>query len=124
MIRVFLWAVALTLVGLFAILSVMPAKAQDVASFDGTGCQLVPVTGQAYVAEVHCQNVETTGNAHSEGIMQAGGIVVGLTVDHGPGDVPDVFSFTPPDGYFADPPFLVLDEKTRGVVVVREWVGS
>lgn len=56
----------------------IPASAQDVADFGGTGCVLRPVTSQDHVAEIICRNVETTGNAWSEGAMSAGGLTVGL----------------------------------------------
>lgn len=100
-----------------------PASAQSVADFGGTGCRLIPVEGQSQVADVICHNAVTSGEAWSEGAMVAGGLVVGLTISHGPGDVPDIFTIIPPEGYVADPPVMVLDEHARGVAVIREWVG-
>jgi hypothetical protein len=100
-----------------------PAFADPVADFGGTGCTLHPVAGQAHVAEVHCRNVETSGPAYDEGAMDAGGLVVGLTVWHGPGDIPDRFDLTAPDGHVVIPDVLLLDEHTRGVALVYPWVG-
>lgn len=106
-----------------AICLAMPAHAQDTASFGGTGCVLVPVTGEAWVAEVNCLNVETTGNAWNEGAMTANGLTVGLTISHGPGDVPDVFTLIPPVGYVVHPEVMTLDELSTGQAVVLPYVG-
>jgi hypothetical protein len=100
-----------------------PAFAGPVADFGGTGCQIVLVSGQAHVAEVHCHNVETRGSAYDEGAIDTGGLVVGLTIWHGPGDVPDRFTLTAPDGHVVQPDVLVLDEDTRGAALVYPWVG-
>ena len=101
----------------------LPAHAQDAADWGGTGCRLVPVDGAAYVAEVQCRNVQTSGAAFTEGVMLAGDLVVHLSVLHGPGEVPDLFTITPPEGYVADPPMLSLQEHSRGVVLIWPWVG-
>ena len=106
-----------------ACLAAAPAFADPVADFGGTGCTLTPVAGQAHVAEVVCRNVETTGPAIDEGAMDAGGVVVLLTVWHGPGDVPDRFDLVAPDGYIVIPEVLILDEFTTGAALVYPWVG-
>ncbi len=108
---------------LASLILTLPAHAQDVASFNGTGCVLVPVHGAEQVAEINCLNVETTGNAWSEGAMTAGGLTVGLTVSHGPGAVQDVFTFSAPEGYVVVPPVLSLDEFTSGSAVVVPFLG-
>lgn len=56
----------------------LPASAQSVADFGGTGCRLIPVEGQSQVADVICHNAVTSGEAWSEGAMVAGSLVVGL----------------------------------------------
>lgn len=104
-------------------LAVFPARAQDVAEWGGTGCQLVPVSGEAYIAEARCHNAVTSGQSLTEGVMQIGDMVVHLAVRHGPGDVPDLFTVTPPVGYVAYPGVLSLDEKARGMVLIYPWVG-
>ena len=101
----------------------LPAAAQDAAMWHGTGCVLVPVEGEAWVAEARCVNVLTYDQPWTEGDMTAGGITVHLSVLHGPDDVPDTFTLTPPEGFVAVPPVLVLDEDTRGVVRVMPWLG-
>ena len=106
-----------------ALICALPTHAQDVAAWDGTGCVLIPVDGAAHVAEINCLNVETTGDAFTEGNMTAGGLTVGLAVSHGPGAVQDVFTFAAPDGYVVVPPVLSLDEFTSGSAVVVVWLG-
>ncbi len=88
----------------------------DTADFGGTGCQLVPVAGQAHVAEMRCHNVHTSGQSRDEATVDAGGITVVLRVFHGPGDSPD--------GYFAEPPVLTLNEWQSGVIRILPFVGA
>lgn len=101
-----------------------PAFAGNTADFQGTGCTLVPVSGQAHVAELHCSNTHTSGAAFTEGAMTADGLTVNVAILHGPGDIPDQFSFAPMPGFYADPPSMMLDEHTSGVVLIFEYVGS
>lgn len=101
-----------------------PAFAGDTISAGGTGCQIVPVTDQERVALVTCRNVETTGAAFNEGIIEAGGVAVHVSILHRPGDEPDSFTITPLDpGLVADPGTISLDEYTTGQVMVMQWVG-
>lgn len=99
------------------------ASAQDTAQWMGTGCQLVAVTAQDHIAEVRCVNVETIGNALTEGVMAVPGLFVGLTVLHGPGDVPGRFTITPEPGFISVPPVLVINEDARATAVILEWSG-
>ncbi len=112
------------LIGAALLAGVNQAFGGDTANFGGTGCTLVPVSGQTHVAEVICKNVHTSGAAISEGTMDAGGIGVVLRVYHGPGDQPDNFIALPPDGYFADPPVLSLNEWDGGVILIYPFVGA
>lgn len=105
------------------IAAAFPAHAQDAATWGGTGCHLVPVTDAAYVAEVRCRNVVTSGESFTEGVMISGALMVHLAVMHGEGSIPDVFTITPPDGYVAEPHILSLNENARGVVFIYPWVG-
>jgi hypothetical protein len=106
-------------------LCAFPAHAGDTASFGGTGCQLVPVKGAAHVAEARCRNIETGGYEAEVGAeLTAGGLTVHLHVYQGPGKVPDSFTIIPPDGYFADPGTLILDEFTDGTVLIYPFIGS
>jgi hypothetical protein len=96
----------------------------DTASFGGTGGTLVPVSGEAHVAEVRCRNVNTSGPYTDSGVMDAGDLTAHVTIVHGPGDKPDTFTITPQPGFVADPQVLVLDEWTDGTVRIYQFVGS
>lgn len=96
----------------------------DTADFGGTGCTLIPVSGQGHVAEVRCKNVHTSGPSRDAGEMEVAGLTVGLQVFHGPGDDPDDFIALAPDGYFAEPPVLTLNEWASGVILILPFVGS
>jgi hypothetical protein len=100
-----------------------PAMADATLSWGGTGCTLALVTGAAHVAEVTCVNVQTSGASYTQGEMTINGLGVGLTVLHGPGDIPDKFTISPPEGYIAVPNVLVLDEDTSGVVLIYQFLG-
>lgn len=106
-----------------ALIVALPAHAQDTAMWNGTGCTLIPVDGQAHVAELRCHNALTGGVPLTEGAMIAGGLIVGLSIDHQSGDIPDTFMFAAPDGYAVVPPALVLNEHADGVAVVMPWTG-
>lgn len=101
------------------------AWAQDSADWGGTGCQLVPVEGQAHVFEARCRNIETGGYSFLVAAdLTAGGITVRLILEQEPGKIPDAFTIVPPDGYFADPSPMILDEFTRGTIRIYEWAGA
>jgi hypothetical protein len=100
------------------------AMGGDTADFGGTGCTVALVEGQTHVAEVRCHNVHTTGQSRDEGEIEAGDFTVELRVFHGPGDVPDNFIAMPPDGYYAEPSVLSLNEWTSGVILILPFAGS
>lgn len=107
-----------------ATLIAFPASAQDSAFWGATGCQLVPVEGEAWVAELQCQNFLTNMTpADVSAVLLIDGLTVHLALAQTFGRTPDSFSVTVPDGFFADPPVLVLDEEARGVVKVMEYLG-
>ncbi len=119
--RAFLYgAVIFGLIGLAA----GAAFGGDTANWGGTGCRLIPVTGQAYVAEVQCHNVHTMGAAFDDGVMEAGGLRVILSVAHGPGDEPDTFVITPGGGFYADPAVMVIPEWDGATAFIFEFVGA
>ena len=112
--RIILASLALTL----------PAAAQDSAWWETTGCQLVPVHGEAWVAEVICRNELTSMTSPDvSAALAIDGLTVQLAVAQTLGRTPDSFMVTPPDGFVAEPSVLVLDEGTVGVVVIREYLG-
>lgn len=107
-----------------AALIAFPAAAQDAAFWDATGCVLVPVEGEAWIAELQCQNFLTNMTpADVSADLHIDGLAVRLDLAQTFGREPDVFTVTPPDGFVALPPVLVLDEETRGVVRVMEYLG-
>ena len=91
----------------------IPASAQDRAFWDATGCVLVPVTGEAWVAELRCRNELTAMvNPDVAADLRIDGLTVHLFLEQTVGKTPDSFTVTVPDGFVADPPVLVLDEAT------------
>lgn len=107
-----------------AALIALPASAQDSAFWQATGCTLVPVTGEAWVAELQCQNFLTNMTpADVSADLHIDGLTVRLDLAQTYGRTPDSFTVTVPDGYVALPPVLVLDEETRGVVLIQPWLG-
>lgn len=102
----------------------IPAAAQDSAWWQATGCQLVPVTGEAWVAELRCANFLTNMTpADVSADLHIDGLTVHLALAQTFGRTPDTFVVTVPDGFFADPPVLVLDEEARGVIRIAPWLG-
>ena len=102
----------------------LPAAAQDSAFWQSTGCLLVPVEGQAWVAELRCANFLTNMTpADVTADLQIDGLAVHLALSQTFGRTPDSFAVTVPDGFVAIPPVLVLDEEARGVVLIQEWFG-
>lgn len=102
----------------------LPASAQDSAWWQSTGCQLVPVTGEAWVAEVRCANFLTNMTpADVSADLHIDGLTVHLALAQTYGRTPDTFSVAVPDGFVAVPPVLVLDEETAGVVLIQPWLG-
>jgi len=107
-----------------ALFLALPTSAQDSANWGGTGCQIVPIQGEAWVAEVRCRNELTSmTNPDVAADLRAGDLTVGLFVEQTLGRTPDSFAVFPPDGFVADPPVLVLDEGARGVVKVLPFLG-
>jgi hypothetical protein len=107
-----------------AALLASPAGAQDSAFWQTTGCLLVPVDGEAWVAELRCQKFLTNMTpADVSAELQIDGLTVQLSVAQTFGRTPDSFTVTPPDGFVAMPPVLVLDEETHGVVQIIPWLG-
>lgn len=109
---------------LLTLLLALPAAAQDSAFWGATGCTLVPVTGEAWVAELQCQNFLTNMTpADVTADLRIDGLVVHLALAQTFGRTPDTFVVTVPEGFFADPPVLVLDEEARGVIRISPYLG-
>lgn len=107
-----------------ALILAIPAHADDSAFWSDTGCVLVPVTGEAWVAQLECQNFLTNMTpADVAADLHIDGLTVRLDLAQTFGRTPDSFTVTVPEGFVALPPVLVLDEETRGVVRVMEYLG-
>lgn len=107
-----------------ALILAFPAHAQDSAFWSDTGCVLVSVTGEAWVAELRCSNFLTNMTpADVSADLHIDGLTVHLALAQTFGRTPDTFVATVPEGFFADPPVLVLDEEARGVIRVMEYLG-
>jgi hypothetical protein len=96
----------------------------DRAEWDGTACQLVAVTGQAHVAEVHCRNQISTAVMRVWADLSIDGLTVQVVIAHVQGEEPDVFTVTPQDGYIADPQTLTLPEWSDGVFRIYPFAGA
>lgn len=100
-----------------------PALASSTADWDGTGCTLRSIEGQAHVAQLDCENRLTGGQPITRAELTADGLTVGLTVFHGPGDIPDRFIVVVPDGFFAVPSEVDIPENAGDTVLIYEWTG-
>lgn len=76
----------------------------------------LPVMGGA---DIHLGNRLASGPSHIECVMDIGGVMVGVSWDSAPGNVPDTITIIPPAGYYADQPVVVLPEGADIVVAVR-----
>lgn len=105
------------------------AAADPTANFSGTGCTLVPVTGQAHIAEIHCKNrINALTLGPAIGRIDVDGLGIGLTIHQTPekayGQEPDLFVFSPDAGLAVVPAEMLVDENGSGVAFVYEWAGS
>ena len=72
-------------------------------------------------ARVDCVNRMTSGTSpHLAFTLDMDGLTVGVTVEQGLGNAPDVYAVTVPDGFVAIPPSLTLDEDSAGVILIYE----
>lgn len=114
--------VSLALAVLLAFASM--ARAESTANWGGTGCTLRAVDDQAHVAVLSCHNRLTGGQPITRADLTAEGVTVGLTVFHGPGDIPDRFIVVVPDGFYAVPSEVDIGEDAGADVLIYEWTGS
>lgn len=114
--------VSLAIIAVLAMAAI--ASAGSTANWNGTGCTLRLVENEAHVAEMDCQNRLNAANTFVSADLEAGGLVVELTIVHEPGDEPDWFHIGVPDGYWAEPSDFELAEDAGRVVLIYEWVGS
>ena len=102
---------------LLALAFTLPAQAE-------TGCALRLVDGQAHVAELSCRNILAGSPDVTHQALIDGGLSVGVTILHGPGEVPDRFQVVVPEGFLAVPAEVDVEENTGTTVLVYEWVGT
>lgn len=107
-----------------AALLALPASAQDSAFWGATGCQLVPVEGEAWVAQLECANFLTNMTpADVSADLHIDGLTVHLALAQTFGRTPDSFAVTVPDGMIAVPSVLVLDEEAKGTIRIMPFLG-
>lgn len=103
------------------ILAASPAAAQEVHNWGASSARLV--AGDP--PRVECVNRLTGGHDMVLRFgLQLGAMVVAVTVDHGPGDEPDRYTVTPPDGWFAVPPYLDVQEGKTGLILLYPMDGA
>lgn len=102
---------------ILALAFTLPAQAE-------TGCTLRAVSGQAHVAELSCRNILAGSPDMTHQAFIDGGLSVGVTILHGPGDVPDRFQVAVPDGFQAVPAEVDVEENTGTTILIYEWAGT
>jgi len=104
----------------------LPARAQDTAAWGRMPqfvVQLVP--GRYCDAEIHAQNRVTGGlMSPTFATLRLDNLAVLVRVDHADGDLPDTVTVTPPEGWIAVPPSIVLQEDQAGIIEICLAVGS
>lgn len=107
-----------------AICIAIPSHAGDSAFWDKTGCNLVLIEGEAWVAEIQCVNFLTPMSPSDvTAELQAGDLAVQLYLSQTFGKTPDRFSVIPPTGYIASPPEIDVEEDGAGVIRLMPWLG-
>ena len=112
--------------GLFAALALATPAAADTCHFGNPGTT-VSITPHADAwAEVTLVNRLAFRARQEPCVLHHDGQAVTVTYDPGPGDAPDVFEVFAPDGYFAAPDWLLVDDHTTATVLIwrdGEWGG-
>ena len=113
----YFWPAFIVVIG--ALCAAAVARAQDAVTWGGTACQLSPTPPhEASIAALTCSNLLVGGNTHNEAILFMQGFPVKIVATFGPGNVPDTFAVTVPDGFVAVPPEMTLDEGGSGTVLI------
>jgi hypothetical protein len=97
-----------------------PAQAQTIAVWGNGGHVLIePGAGGAHVATVTLHNRLTWADANPVQVsLYLHGIAVEVVITHMPGDIPDVLTAIPPDGFIAIPERVAVDENSAGSVTI------
>jgi hypothetical protein len=81
---------------------------------------LVRCEGGACAARVTFHNSHLKGFAFTRRFtLDMGGLPVAVTITEGEAMAPDEIAVTPPPGFAADPPRLVVEEDGTGIVTIR-----
>lgn len=119
------WPVGTPVLAILAALFLAsPLRAGDSAFWDKTGCSLVLIEGEAWVAEIRCVNFLTPMSPSDvTAELQAGDLAVQLYLSQTFGKTPDRFTVIPPTGYIASPPEIDVEEDGAGVIRLMPYVG-
>lgn len=95
-----------------------PAIASDTCGWGrpGTTASIAPHATAA--AQVIIQNRLSFRDHGRPCNVTLNGLTVQVTYDPGPHREPDTFTVTPPEGYFAIPDWLVIDDDAGAVVLI------
>ncbi len=104
-----------------------PALAKDIQSWGATSLeassavQLLPGSGEAFV-DLLCINNVTGGHPNNQQFdLSFNGVDITVFV-YSPYDGPDIYTVAVPEGYRAEPPEIVVEEGSRGIIhIYLEW---
>jgi len=89
----------------------------------GTGATITAEQPTGHVATVHCRNELTQSMSITEGEISINGLTVQVRVYHQPGDQPDRFEVSPPEGYIAIPRYIYVNEHETEEIRIFEIEG-
>jgi hypothetical protein len=102
----------------------LPAQAEAVIAWGGTSARIDAADGPQ-IATITCTNRLTSGHdSMTQGVVSLGGFDVHIRVIHQPGDTPDRFIVTPPDGYIAIPPQIDVPEGASAKILIFAISGA
>jgi hypothetical protein len=88
-----------------------PAFASDIHNWGGSYAQLVPADNGPHVASVICHNELTMDSPMQFGFaLTLGPLTVQVEIEHGNGDIPDLYRVIAPEGFIAIPPAIFVNE--------------
>jgi hypothetical protein len=103
----------------------LPAMA-DTCHFGTPGTTISIAPHPDAAAEVTIINRLAFRDRREPCVVSLDGLDVSVTYDAGPGRKPDVFITEPPEGYYAAPDWLLLDDGTSATVLIwpmRDMLG-
>jgi hypothetical protein len=115
---------AMLLLGLALVSS--PAIADPAIHVWGAGhssVQLRPSKAPGAIAEVEFANELVHANQAETFQLSLGGFAITVDMQHGPGAAPDLMTVTPPEGYIAVPPSVLVPEGASRVITIYTSAG-